>query len=71
MTRFGRFAFRWCDFCRPRYVQQNINMLGRLVQQLGTARDTPELRGQCRCQIDVVKELGGKIQDEVSLAHEK
>lgn len=37
-----------------------------MVQQLGTTRDTTELRGQCRCQIDVIGELRGKIQTEAS-----
>lgn len=36
-----------------------------MVQQLGTSRDTKELRGQCRCQLEVVHELEGKIQAEV------
>ncbi|CAM9711340.1 unnamed protein product [Choristocarpus tenellus] len=40
-------------------------MLHRMVQQLGSTRDTPELRGQLRCQVDVVKELGAQIEGEV------
>lgn len=45
--------------------QQNVTMLNRMVQQIGTTRDTAELRGQCRCQLEVVKELSGKIQSGV------
>lgn len=40
-------------------------MLHGLVQQLGTTRDTAELRGQCRCQMEVIDELREKIKTEV------
>lgn len=45
--------------------QQNVTMLHRMVQQLGTTRDNSELRGQCRCQLEVINELRGKIQAQV------
>lgn len=43
-------------------------MLHGLVQQLGTNRDTAELRGQCRCQMEVIDELREKIKTEVKVA---
>ncbi|CAN0011945.1 unnamed protein product, partial [Hapterophycus canaliculatus] len=44
-------------------------MLHRMVQQLGTSRDTGELRGQCRSQLEVIDELRGKIQAQLKLQH--
>lgn len=46
-------------------TQQNVSMLQRMVQQLGTGRDTSELRNQCQHQLQVVDELRGKIQAQV------
>lgn len=46
--------------------QQNVTTLHRVVQQLGTGRDTSELRSQCQCQLQVVDELRGKIQAQVT-----
>lgn len=40
-------------------------MLHRMVQQLGTGRDTSELRNQCQHQLQVVDELRGKIHAQV------
>lgn len=48
--------------------QQNVTMLHRMVQQLGTSRDTFELRGQCKCQLEVVNELREKIQTQVCVS---
>lgn len=50
---------------------QNVTLLNRMVQQLGTARDNVELRGQCRCQLDVIKELREKIQAQLRLQQQQ
>lgn len=50
---------------RFKTLQQNVTMLHRMVQQLGTGRDTSELRNQCQHQLQVVDELRGKIQAQV------
>ncbi|CAM9870556.1 unnamed protein product [Scytosiphon promiscuus] len=42
-------------------------MLNRMVQQLGTSRDTGELRVQCRSQLQVIDELRGNIQAQLRL----
>ncbi|CAM9337528.1 unnamed protein product [Ectocarpus sp. 12 AP-2014] len=42
-----------------------------MVQQLGTARDTDELRGQCRCQLQVIDELREKIQGQMRLQQQQ
>lgn len=46
-------------------MQQNVTMLHRMVQQLGTGRDTSELRNQCQHQLQVVDELRAKIHAQV------
>ncbi|CAN0112801.1 unnamed protein product [Ectocarpus sp. 6 AP-2014] len=51
--------------------QQNVTLLHRMVQQLGTARDTGELRGQCRCQLQVIGELREKIQAQMRLQQQQ
>ena len=48
-------------------AQQNVTMLNRMVQQLGTGRDTRELRNQCQHQLQIVDELRGKIQAQVGM----
>lgn len=48
-------------------MQQNVTMLHRMVQQLGTGRDTSELRNQCQHQLQVVDELRGKIHAQVQI----
>ncbi|CAM9136760.1 unnamed protein product [Pylaiella littoralis] len=50
---------------------QNITTLHRMVQQLGTGRDTGELRSQCKCQLQVVDELRGKIQAQLQLQQQQ
>ncbi|CAM9581744.1 unnamed protein product [Phaeothamnion confervicola] len=46
---------------------QNVTIMHRLVQSLGAARDTPELRSQYRCQRDVVTDLAGRVEAELRL----
>eukprot|EP00903_Cladosiphon_okamuranus_P013177 g12290.t1 len=50
---------------------QNVTMLHRMVQQLGTGRDTSELRNQCRHQLQVVDELRGKIHAQLQLQQQQ
>ncbi|KAI2491187.1 hypothetical protein MHU86_23382 [Fragilaria crotonensis] len=47
--------------------QRNVGILEKITRQMGTDMDGPELQTQYSVQVDVLKQLGGKLESNLKL----